>query len=623
MNLKRDARLSLAALGIVFGDIGTSPIYALRECFSDSHGLSPSVDNVLGLLSLIVWALILVVSVKYLIFVLRADNHGEGGIAALVALLNPWGAKRGSLRYVLMLMGLFGAALLYGDGTLTPAISVLSAVEGLKHAAPAFEAYVLPITLLILVALFWLQKRGTAGIGALFGPVIVLWFVVLAALGLHGIAQDPRVLMAVNPLFATGFLLHHGHAGFLVLGSVFLAVTGGEALYADMGHFGRRPIRLAWFILVLPALLLNYFGQGALYLHTAGGASDPFYQLAPDWALYPLIGLATLATIIASQAVISGTFSLTHQLIQLGQMPRARVIQTSAHERGQVYMPFVNWTLMLATVALVLGFRSSSALAAAYGIAVATTMVITSVLAFFVARRFGWHLLLAAAVVTPFLLIDSVFFAANLFKVADGGWYPISVAVAMFVIMTTWAHGRRLLLQHWGREARPVAELQQWLSSEETRQSLHRIPGTAVFFTPNGMAPPHMLRHLRRHLVLQQTVVLLTVCYEARPRVPEAERLRLIDVSPELRQMSLHYGFIETPDIPLALRGCAALEPTATNQISYYVGRETVIPSAEVRGMALWREVLFAFLLRNALRATAFFQLPPDAVVELGFLVVI
>lgn len=620
MEKKRDWQLSLGALGIVFGDIGTSPIYALRECFSPAHGIQPEVGNVLGLLSLIVWALILVVSVKYLAFVLRADNKGEGGIAAMVALLNPWNAQRGSGRYLLMLMGLFGAALLYGDGTLTPAISVLSAVEGLNVAAPGLEHYVVPITLAILVGLFWIQKRGTAGIGALFGPIIVVWFLALAAIGIRGIVANPTVLLAVNPVYGLEFLLHHGGAGFLVLGSVFLAVTGGEALYADMGHFGRRPIRLAWFVLVLPALLLNYFGQGALYLGSAATVSDPFYQSAPSFALYPLIGLATLATIIASQAVISGTFSLTRQLIQLGQMPRARVVQTSAEEQGQVYMPFVNWALMLATIGLVLGFGNSSALASAYGIAVATTMVITTILAFFVARRFGWPLLLTAALAAFFLVIDGAFFVANLFKIEDGGWYPVTVALLMFIVMTTWSRGRQLLLKHWGRDARPVTELKQWLAGRE----MHRIAGTAVFFTPSGLVPPHMLRHLQRHHVLQEKVILLTVAYTAEPRVADEQRAKFVEVSSDLKQVVLSYGFTEQPDIPAGLRLCAqnGLD-IDLDKVTYYVGRETVIPDRAVEGMAFWREILFAFLLRNAMRATTFFRLPTDDVVELGFFVVI
>ena len=620
MNSQSDWKLSLAALGIVFGDIGTSPIYALRECLSGSHGVAPNEANILGLLSLIVWSLILVISVKYLIFVMRADNKGEGGIAALVALLNPWRTARGSSRYILMLMGLFGAALLYGDGTITPAISVLSAIEGLNVATPEFQDYVIPITLAILMALFWIQKRGTGKIGIIFGPVIAVWFMAIAALGVYGIAREPRVLFAMNPLYGINFLIDQGKVGFMVLGAVFLVATGGEALYADMGHFGRRPIRLAWFVLVLPSLLLNYFGQGALYLVGPKGETDPFYHLAPAWALYPLIGLATLATIIASQAVISGAFSLTRQLVQLGQFPRVSIIQTSFNEQGQIYIPFVNWMLMLATILLVLGFKTSGALASAYGIAVSTTMVITSILAFFVARRFGWSAFSASVVIVPLLIIDIVFFSANLFKIADGGWYPIVTAIFVFVIITTWSRGRQLLLKRWGKDAHSTDELLRYIKTEK----IYRIPGTAVFFTPTGQVPPHMLRHIQRHHVLQKNVLLLSVVTVDEPHVSETQRLQIIGIDRTITRVVVRYGFMEHPDIPLALKLCEELGlEVDLRQMSYYVGRETVIPSREVEGMMLWREYLFAFLSRNALRATAFYKLPADDVIELGFQIVI
>ncbi|MDI3261180.1 MAG: KUP/HAK/KT family potassium transporter, partial [Sinobacteraceae bacterium] len=447
-------KLTLAALGVVFGDIGTSPIYALRECFYGANPVPPTPEDVYGVLSLVVWALIVVVSIKYLLFVMRADNKGEGGIVALVALLNPWRAERGSLRYWLMLLGLFGGALLYGDGTITPAISVLSAVEGLNVATAAFEPYVIPITVAILIGMFLLQSRGTGDIGTLFGPVIVLWLLALAGLGVRGILLHPEVLRAFDPRYAAWFLYHRGAFGFLVLGAVFLVVTGAETLYADMGHFGRRPIYLAWFALVLPALLLNYFGQGALVLAQGAAIHQPFYQLAPVWALYPLVGLTTAATIIASQAVISGSFSLTHQLVALGQLPRLGIVQTSTEEQGQIYVPAVNWLLMILTVGLVLGFKSSDALAAAYGIAVSGTMVITTVLAYFVAGgRFGWPSWLTATVCAVFLTVDLVFFGANLIKIEDGGWYPIAVAAGAFTVMTTWARGRVLLRQQLAVDA--------------------------------------------------------------------------------------------------------------------------------------------------------------------------
>ncbi|HUY83420.1 MAG TPA: KUP/HAK/KT family potassium transporter, partial [Steroidobacteraceae bacterium] len=427
-----DASLAVAALGVVYGDIGTSPIYALRECFHGANPVAPTPLDVLGVLSLVVWALIVTVTIKYLLFVMRNDNHGEGGIIALVALLNPWNAKRHSLRRTLMLLGLFGGALLYGDGTITPAISVLSAIEGLKVATNRFEPYVLPLTVAILFALFAVQKRGTGRIGRVFGPVIALWFASIAALGVRGIAMDWRVLAAFDPAYALRFFVAHGAGAYLVLGAVFLAVTGAEALYADMGQFGRRPIRIAWFALVLPALLLNYFGQGGLILATRGAARQPFYELAPPALLYPLVGLATAATIIASQAVISGAFSLTRQLVTLGQLPRVNIVQTSAEERGQIYIPSVNWVLMLLTIGLVLDFKTSDALASAYGIAVSATMVITTAIAYFVSRRLRWNPLLTAVMCLVFLGIDLAFFGANLYKIAEGGWYPISVAIGVF-----------------------------------------------------------------------------------------------------------------------------------------------------------------------------------------------
>lgn len=613
---KRIAALSLAALGIVFGDIGTSPIYALRECFYGPHGIEPTPSNVLGVLSLIVWALILVVSVKYLLFVMRGDNHGEGGIVALVALLNPWRAKSWSQRHILMLLGLFGCALLYGDGTITPAISVLSAIEGLEEATPAFKPYVIPITLAILVGLFMLQKRGTAGIGALFGPVILLWFSVLGVLGAMAILKAPAVLVALNPAYAIYFFIDNGMAGFLVLGSVFLVVTGAETLYADMGHFGRIPIRLAWFALVLPALLLNYFGQGALILGHAGDPLHPFYQLAPDWAIYPLVGIATLATIIASQAVITGTFSLTRQLVQLGQLPRMNVVHTSHDQEGQIYVPTVNWLLMLATLGLVLGFKSSGALASAYGVAVATTMVITTTLAFFVARRFGWPLVWTSLLVIALLIVDLAFFGANLAKVSEGGWYPISVAALVFVVMTTWGRGRLIVKKHLAEDAESLEDLVIRLRDDPP----HRVAGTAVFLTAGDDAPPRLLYHLDRHQVLHEHVILLTVETTDEPRVMASERLQVLCIAPGLDRITVRYGFMQDPNVPVALRLCETLGLAVdVENLTYYLGRETLIPSRSVPGMSLWREKLFAFLSRNATRATDFYRIPPEDVIELGF----
>lgn len=610
-------RLTLAALGVVFGDIGTSPIYALRECFYGANPVPPTPEDVYGVLSLVVWALIVVVSIKYLLFVMRADNKGEGGIVALVALLNPWRAERGSLRYVLMLLGLFGGALLYGDGTITPAISVLSAVEGLSVATAAFEPYVIPVTVAILAGLFVLQSRGTGDVGALFGPVIVLWLLVLAALGVRGILLHPEVLRAFDPRYAAWFLSHRGALGFLVLGAVFLAVTGAETLYADMGHFGRRPIRLAWFSLVLPALLLNYFGQGALVLARGAAVHHPFYQLAPAWALYPLVGLTTAATIIASQAVISGSFSLTHQLVALGQLPRLNIVQTSTEEQGQIYVPMVNWMLMILTIGLVLGFRSSSALAAAYGIAVSATMVITTVLAYFVAvDRFGWPQWLTAAACAVFLSVDVAFFGANLIKIEDGGWYPIAVALVAFTVMTTWARGRALLRQQLAVDAESFDVLVKRLKQDPP----YRIPGTAVFMTGEDRAPPRLMHHLERHRVLQERLLLVTVTIEDVPRVPAHERATFYGIAPGIDRIVLRYGYMQQPNVPLALKLAEKLGyDIDLEHITYYVGRETPIPDQKVPGMAQWRDRLFGFLLRNARPATAYYGLPPEDVVELGF----
>jgi KUP system potassium uptake protein len=609
--------LSVAALGVVYGDIGTSPIYAFRECFLGAgHHLEPTQGNVLGILSLIVWALLLVISLKYLVVIMRADNRGEGGIAALVALLNPWRTRRTSLRYMLMLMGLFGAALLYGDGTITPAISVLSAVEGLQVATPALQPYVILITVVLLIGLFAMQSRGTAGLGKLFGPVLGVWFVAIALLGICGIVGHPAVLAALDPRYAVLFLLHNGGTGFAALGSVFLVVTGGEALYADMGHFGPSPIRRVWFVLVLPALLLNYLGQGALLLSQPQETTDPFYHLAPGWAIYPLVILAGCATVVASQAVISGTFSLTRQLIQLGQAPRMKIIQTSIEEQGQVYIPFVNWVMMLATLGLVLGFQSSGALAGAYGIAVATTMVITTILSFFVARRFDWNPWLARALVVLFLVVDVSFFGANLLKLEGGGWYPIAVALLVFTLMTTWGRGRILMLDGWFKSSKPLSELVQSLKLNPP----YRIAGTAVFFTPADTVPPYVLRHLQRHRVLQQETVFLTVNAQDVPRVPALDRLQVYGIAAGITRVVVNYGYMQAPNVPVALKLCEKLGlDLDLEHATYYVGRQNVIVDPKIPGMWGWRERLFAFLKRNALRATAFYQLPPDDVVELGF----
>ncbi|WP_423820721.1 potassium transporter Kup [Salinisphaera sp. SPP-AMP-43] len=605
--------LSLAALGIVYGDIGTSPIYALREAFYAHDEIDIQQANIYGVLSLMFWSLIIVISIKYLAVVMRASNHGEGGIIALVALLNPWKTEKTSRRHVLMLLGLFGAALLYGDGTITPAISVLSAIEGLQVATPAFEPYVIPITIVILVGLFLIQKRGTAAVGAFFGPIMLLWFATLGGLGIAGILQEPAVLAAVNPMYAEAFFVSNGWAGFLVMGTVFLVVTGGEALYADMGHFGIAPIRLAWFVVVLPGLLLNYFGQGALMLG-APQTRQPFYELAPDWALYPVVLLATLATVIASQAVISGVFSLTRQAVQLGQLPRLRIVQTSRESYGQIYIPFMNWVLMAATIGLVLGFKSSDRLASAYGVAVSMDMVITTVLAFFVAYRWRWFPRLAGMTALVLLLIDLSFFGANIFKIPGGGWYPLVVAALIFLLMATWRTGRALIGRHLTDDNQP---LQRFVDNLEDD---FRIDGTAVFMTGAGTrTPPMLLHHLRHNRVLHRQVILLTVHTRDIPRVPAAERLTIDALGHGVYRMQVFYGFMQAANVPVALRFAEEfgleIDP---DQTTYYVGRETLIPSAEVPGMMVWRERLFAFMSRNAVSATSFYQIPTDRVVELG-----
>jgi KUP system potassium uptake protein len=609
------ATLSLAAVGIVYGDIGTSPLYALRESFHGDYGITVQAANVLGVLSLIFWSLIIVISIKYLAFVLRADNRGEGGMIALTALvLGPRGQP--GRRRILILAGLFGAALLYGDSMITPAISVLSAVEGLEVATPLFQPYVIPVAVVILAGLFTVQSRGTARVGAVFGPVTTLWFLTLGALGAWQIAQEPGVLRAVNPMHAAEFFAANGTRGFLVLGSVFLVVTGGEALYADIGHFGVRPIRLTWFSFVLPALMLNYFGQGALLLHTPSAVDQPFFRMAPTWALYPLVGLATMATVIASQAVISGAFSLTRQAVQLGYVPRLRIEHTSHTRIGQIYIPAVNWTLMVASIGLVIGFGSSSRLAAAYGVAVTTDMVFTTILFCAVARllwRWSWPavLLLGAG----FLVVDLAFWGANLVKIPHGGWFPLVVAAIVFTMITTWKRGREILADRIGHGAMPVVDFLKSIREHPPA----RVPHTAVFmYGRRDGTPPALLHNLKHNLVLHETVVLLNIEVLEIPRIDDAERIEVESFGEGIWRVVGKYGFAEDPDVPglLALTAAHGLElvPTRT---SYFLGRETLITSRRP-GMALWREKLFVLMSRNNTRATAYFRIPPNRVVELG-----
>jgi KUP system potassium uptake protein len=610
------ALLSLTALGIVYGDIGTSPLYAVRETFHASHGLAANLDNVLGVLSLIFWSLVLVVSVKYLGFILRADNRGEGGILALTALCTRISARHRGGRPGLIMLGLFGTALLYGDGMITPAISVLSAVEGLEVATPLFSPYVIPITIAILVGLFVSQHQGTSVVGKVFGPITLLWFLTLSLLGIWHVLQAPQVLAAINPVYAADFFAQNGWRGFVVLGSVFLVVTGGEALYADMGHFGKRPIRLAWFLIVLPALLLNYFGQGALLIHTPDAIENPFYRMVPSWALYPVVVIATAATVIASQALISGAFSLTMQAVQLGYLPRVAIDHTSAREFGQIYIPGVNWTLMLACIGLVVGFGSSSNLAAAYGVAVTTTMVITTLLFFVVAReRWQWRLPLVLVVTGFFLVIDLAFWGANIIKIPHGGWFPLVVAAVIFSIMTTWKRGRLILEERLAEVVLPADLFLQDIRAKCPT----RVSGTSVFMYSDPEAtPPALLHNLKHNKVLHERVVFLIVETEEVPHVPDEERATMEDLGVGFYRVMIRYGFMQEPNVPAALtqlrRNGLEFKPLET---SYFLGRETLI-ATDKPGMALWRERLFTVMHRNARPATSFFCLPPNRVVELG-----
>jgi K+ transporter len=610
------AILSLTALGIVYGDIGTSPLYALRECFHGPHAIAATPDNIFGVLSLIFWALIIIISIKYCIFVLRADNHGEGGILALTALATPIKIVSRSESWLLVVLGIFGAALLYGDGIITPAISVLGAIEGLNVATPLFKPYVVYVTIVIIIGLFLIQSRGTAKVGRLFGPVMLVWFFIIAVLGVMQIARHPSVIEAFNPVHGLRFFVREGWHGFLVLGTVFLVVTGGEALYADMGHFGKRPIRLVWYTIVLPALLLNYLGQGALLLEVPEAAENPFYRLAPGWALYPLIVLATCAAIIASQALISGAYSLTMQAIQLGFMPRLKIEHTSSTEMGQIYIPALNWSLMLGCIAIVVGFGSSSNLAAAYGVAVTATMVITTILLAVVARqKWHWGLPLTLALAGFFLIIDLAFFGANIIKIPAGGWFPLVVGALIFILMTTWKKGRRILAERLLARAHPLEEFLHDIAKNPPV----RVPGTAIFM--NGTAtgtPPALMHNLEHNKVLHERVVLLTVKTKQAPYVDQQERVHIESLGHEFYRMIISYGFMEDPDIPKVLENPGAtMTAFDVMNTTYFLGRETVMAS-KFPGMMIWREKLFAFMSRNASSATAYFCLPPNRVVELG-----
>jgi KUP system potassium uptake protein len=605
--------LSLGALGVVYGDIGTSPLYAFRDCFAQEHHLPLNPTNILGILSLIFWSLIIIISIKYLVFVMRADNRGEGGILALMSLVRPRRSKRLG---VLLALGLFGSALLYGDGIITPAITVLSAIEGFAVVTPAFNPYVIPLTIVVLIALFAVQKAGTAKVGAIFGPIMIVWFITLAALGLYQILREPGVLKAVLPTYAVGFFTHNGITGFLILGTVFLVVTGGEALYADMGHFGLKPIRMVWFVFVLPALLLNYFGQGAFLMRTPSGKGNPFFLMAPDNLRVPLVILATIAASIASQAVISGAYSLTRQAAQLGYLPRIRIRHTSEREMGQIYIASINWILMFAAIGLVLAFKSSSNLAAAYGVSVTTTMLITTLILAVVEReQWKWSLAAVLGLGIPFLLIDLAFFSSNILKVPHGGWFPLLVGVFVYTLMTTWRKGRKILSQRLAAQSMSSEDFLLQLAGNR----IPRVPGTAVFMSRNAEGIPTTLLHnIKHNKIVHKTVVLLTVETEERSYLSDEERHEWADLGHGVYRLALHFGFMEDPDIPAALEKVAtaavSFNPMTT---SYFLGRETLIPTKQP-GMAIWREHMFSWMTRNASSASGFFNLPPNQVIELG-----
>lgn len=621
-NKKRLAGLSLAALGVVYGDLGTSPLYSMKEVFSSRHHPLPMTpETLLGVSSLMCWSLIVVVLVKYVLFIMRADNRGEGGIMALMALVlrhAPRGSRR---RWGLMVAGLFGASLFYGDGVITPAISVLSAVEGLEVATPAFRPYVLPGALLVLMLLFFVQRRGTALVGGIFGPVMLLWFMILALLGIRNIVQAPQVLAALNPVCAARFILDHAVLAFFSLGSVVLVLTGAEALYADMGHFGCRPIRLACMGVVLPALLLNYFGQAALLLRKPAAIENPFYLAAPSWALLPLVVLATTATVIAAQAVISGAYSMTQQAIQLDYAPRMEVQHTSEHHMGQIYLPFINWTLFAAVIALVLGFKTSSNLAAAYGIAVTGTMVVTTILACLVAHsQWGWRKWVCALVFGGFLLVDLAFFASNLFKIGEGGWFPLVMGAAVFTVLLTWKRGKQLLRE---RQAGDQLDLNAFIDSLNYGKP-QGVPGTAIYLNSDPNTVPSALLHsLKHYKVLHERQIMVSVQFFDVPYVPEIDRVEVHRLQDSFWQVLVQYGFKDEPDLPQALQLCAEHGLTLDMaESSFFLGRETLIPKLRSE-MAFWREKLFVTLFRNTVSATDFFKIPSNRVVELGTQIVL
>jgi len=610
------AALMLGAIGVVYGDVGTSPLYTMKEIFNGPHAVAATPDNVLGILSLIFWSLILVISIKYVLFVMRANNRGEGGIMALMALaLRHRNQQR--QRNVIIALGLFGTALFYGDGIITPAISVLSAVEGLQVAAPALQPYVLPVTIVVLILLFLFQSHGTDKVGLLFGPVMLIWFGVLALLGWSSVCQNPGVLEALNPLYGLRFFLEHGWHAFVALGAVVLALTGAEALYADMGHFGKRPIQVAWFSLILPALALNYFGQGALILRDPAAVLNPFYLLAPSWAMYPMIGLATCATVIASQAVISGAFSITSQAMQMDYIPRMQRVHTSTEAMGQIYVPGMNRNLLLLVICTVLGFGSSGNLAAAYGLAVTGTMMITTLLTLIVALdSWQWRPLWVYTGVTVFLVIDGAFLGANMLKIPQGGWFPLIVGGLLFLMMSTWRRGREVLTYHLQKAA---VSLTGFIAGLNAKPPLARVPGTGVYMSARNLSMPHALQvNYTHNQVLHERIVLLTISTEDVPTITDAERISIDALEQGFYRVTARYGFVETPNVPQILSLCHAqgMEIDADSS-SFFIGRETLIPS-DKPDLNPWQEKIFLAMFRNASSPIQFFKIPSERVVELG-----
>jgi KUP system potassium uptake protein len=612
----RVSTLTLAALGVVYGDIGTSPLYAVKEVFNLNHGIPFSTANVLGGVSAIFWSLMIVVSVKYVVLIMRADNKGEGGIMALVALAIASVRDHPKLGARLALVGVFGAALFYGDGVITPAISVLSAIEGLEVATPLFKPYIVPLTVAVVIGLFSFQRKGTSTVGALFGPVMIVWFLTLAAIGVINILKEPKIFSALNLIYAFRFLTDHGFASFVVLGSVFLAVTGAETLYADMGHFGKRSIRLAWFGCVLPGLTLNYFGQGALLIGNPRTVENPFYLMFPDWALYPMVVIATIATVIASQAVITGTYSMTKQAIQLGFLPRTKIVQTSEREIGQIYIPGVNWVLLIAIVTAVIGFGSSTRLASAYGVAVSGTMLITTFLTFFV-LRYCWHYNLMICVLSTifFFMVDAAFLSANMVKLLEGGWFPFALGIFIFTVMVTWRRGREILFENLKTSAIALQPFLETLFQHKP----HRVHGTAVFLIAEPDAVPHALLHnLAHNQIMHERTIFMTVMIKDVPWVPTEERVIIEPLGNNCYRINAFFGFKDTPDVPQALEACNVHDLEFNMlETSFFLSRETVIPTTGA-GMAMWRERLFAAMIRNAGSVVEYFRIPPNRVIELG-----